>query len=130
VKICKENYKELEVIQTVALKYTCAFIYEMSRAYWIKSPEFSQINWTELLEARFFNQTGELHVIQEGEERFAVEVKEIDEGGCEVDFLDQEIPRKRLFQNKQIDCAVKVRQYLDYDEDGQVYVKITRLCVA
>lgn len=70
----------------------------------------------EILEARFFDESGEVKIFRDGSELRAVSIS--DNGSERV--LDEAY---RLLDGG----VIVLRRYLDFDEDGQVYFSCTRL---
>ena len=101
-----------------------ALIYMMSDLLLLSSDnmESSDINYEEVLEARFFGKNGEIHLFSSDESISSVEIS--DEESEEV--RDVWHPLEERFKSK---GQLLVRQYIAYDEDGQGYVVLTR-CVA
>jgi hypothetical protein len=90
-------------------------------------------NWEELMEIRFFSPAGEVHLWKEGEVFCGIECK--DE---KINLPVQYFNKGKLFDEIIMDSPVassyhkfgkelEVKQYLDYDEDGQAYIVLTRL---
>lgn len=70
-----------------------------------------------IVEARFFNEMGELHLFVREEGICCYEI--IDQEGDDIPYLLREYEVKR--EKKQL----IVKQYIDYDEDGQA--EVTRM---
>ena len=110
----------IEEAKEKAQSYPYALIYEMSDLAFGRTEELPPIHWDECLEARFFSKDGELHFFENEDGMKAVLVT--DDGD---DVLDRTYRIHQRFQL--VGEGVKVREYLDYDKDGQVYVRLTRL---
>lgn len=75
----------------------------------------------EMLEARFFGENGEIHIFYENGEQKAVYVT--DEGNSEkFPPIDHDYDLLSGFGRK-----LTVRQYVDFDEEGQAYISAIRL---
>lgn len=78
-------------------------------------------NLDQLIEARLFSKEKELHIFQHEEGWQAVCIKEIGQ----AEYIDEWCLLSRKFQT--VGKQLGVRRYLSYDEDGQIYVALTRL---
>lgn len=92
---------------------------ELSRV-WLGETEKAEIAWGEATELRFFNDTAELRFFGTAGRLQAVLLEDVAEDTCH----DRTFP---LAHNGAFGQKLTVREYLDYDEDGQLYVKATRL---
>lgn len=108
----KKHYKEYEY----ALLYMIS-----SELRLVRVEELGEVDWEECLEARFFSDEKELHIF-EGEQGMCAVVTE------DVDECDQNI-RLYLLGKQYIRGKTKVivKEYLLYDNDGQLLVEKTRL---
>lgn len=97
--------------QTVQLPY--AYIRELSRVHLGRTPE--SVDWTEVQEARFFDESREIRVLANGK---AIEISD----GVSSEYID-EIRRVLPAFGK----TLTKRNYIRYDEDGQAYICATRL---
>lgn len=108
----------------LAKEYKYALLYMMSELRLCETTALYEDGFdiSECLEARFFSEDKELHYFERNGGFCAVET--VDDG--ESDTVISNYALDRRFQN----CGklVRVMKYLDYDEDGQVYVSHTRLC--
>ncbi|MCI9101288.1 MAG: hypothetical protein HFH59_05430 [Lachnospiraceae bacterium] len=104
-----------------SMGYEYALVYMISEMLLCKTSELPKVNWEECLEARFFSKDKELHIYEEDEEWKAVEVTEENERDCLV--------RRYQLANrfKSLGALLCVHEYLDYDDDGQAMVSLTRL---
>lgn len=75
----------------------------------------------ECVEARFFSEEEEVRFFRKGDSLESV--RSTDDGSC---CLDEELVIADRF--KAVGNEAVVRNYLEEDEDGQVYVAATRLC--
>lgn len=83
-----------------------------------------QINWQELVELRAFDETGELHVYEHRGDLKAVEVVETED--CKEDTVVKYYPVRKSVCISAKPCRLKVKEYLEADEDGQAVVVYTR----
>lgn len=93
-----------------------SFIMEYSRLYIGKNNV--KINPDELIEARFFGYGGELRVFKDDEGFKGFLLIETEED----DFIDKNVKLLHGFGK-----TLTMRRLLDYDEDGQIFVKYTRM---
>lgn len=118
------NYKKMtfeDAIKTIDT-YDWAIVYQASEMLFDHVDEIKQkINWNECLEARFFNETSQLHVFGELGDLKAVCM--MDDGKSA-----QEIDRKYVLANQFRDKGeyIKIKEYYDFDEDGQLCMKAIR----
>lgn len=102
-------------------KYKYALIYMISEQIFDNADNIDNLNWDECLEARFFDQQGEIHIFKTEGELKAVETKNAITMSSNIYSI--EISDK--YSN--IGKTLSVMQYLDQDSDGQVFVVGTRL---
>lgn len=102
-------------------KYKYALIYMISEQIFDYADNIENLNWDECLEARFFDQQGEIHIFKTEGELKAVETKNAITMSSNIYSI--EISDK--YSN--IGKTLSVMQYLDQDSDGQVFVVGTRL---
>lgn len=117
-------FKEMEAGEAYQKinEYRYALIYMISDIAFGKTEELELPDWEECQEARFFSEDQELHIFELDGEKTAVEI--VDDG-AEEDVCDKKFQLdKRFSGDGNLLC---VREYLAYDEDGQVFVKLTRL---
>lgn len=101
----------------LGLQQPFAYITRLSEVTVGRTPaEFSQ---EELLEARFFGPDREIHIWHDGDGFCAAALDE--EAGDE--YLDQ----PRCIRSKCFGRSLTLRRYLAYDDDGQAYIRDTRL---
>lgn len=101
------------------MKY--GLIYETSVVKFDRMDKISDINWNEVLEGYFFNDTTQIHIYNTDDGFKAVCFSEPEN----ADYIDKEYELAGKYHA--IGKRVKKREYLDYDADGQVYVAYTRL---
>lgn len=111
-------------------EYPYALVYLISDLILCRTQDLPDIDWPECLEARFFGPDKELHIYEEDGGLQAVQV--IEEGGGlqaiekgAPDYMDRRYQLKKRFRGA--GALLRVREYLAYDEDGQVFVSLTRL---
>lgn len=102
-------------------QYEYAYVYMMSKMVLCKVDELPLIDWEECLEARFFSADRELHIFKGNNGMQAVLIE--DEGSVDCSIRQYELAPKF----KGVGKKLEVQEYLDYDEDGQIYVVQTRL---
>lgn len=79
----------------------------------------------ELLEARLFDSDSELYIWREGDRFKARKVKDTDLD--ERNYIDAK-PIAMTGAVSRNGFKIMIRKYIDYDEDGQAYIALTRLC--
>ena len=113
---------ELEEAYGMIPDYKYALVYMMSHVHFCKIENLPPIDWSECLEARFFSKEGEVHIYEEDGALKAVKI--IADEQVERIVKKYEINQGRF---KGIGKYLCVEEYLDYDEDGQAVVVLTRL---
>lgn len=106
---------------TAIPEYEYALLYMISEIVLAKTDSIVEINWAECTEARFFSADKELHFFEVDGEMQAAEVSD----GDGQDEMVKEYELAGKFQD--IGKTVLVKEYIDYDEDGQANVVLTRL---
>lgn len=112
----------LEEVYKSIKDYKYALIYMISEIKLCKTEDLKEdLNWDECLEARFFSSDKELHIFEIDGERKAVKVSDTAE--------DEIFEKKYLLSDKfsVLGKTICVKEYLNYDKDGQVFVELTRL---
>lgn len=99
--------------------YPYVLVRELSRI-WLGETRKADINWDEITELRFFSESAELRLFRRDGNLQAVLL----EDDSEDESLDKTFP---LAHNKAFGEWLTVREYLAYDEDGQLYVRASRL---
>lgn len=86
--------------------------------------EFDWLN--DLIEAKFFNTDTELSIISnDSEEKFSV----VEFNGKDKEYVEEKqiiYKDKSPFKNE--NDRLVIRNYIDYDEDGQAYIYYSKLC--
>ena len=103
--------------------YDYALVYMFSSVILCKTENLDDTDWEECLEARFFSERAELHLFERDGDMQAVEIA--DDGSDKDTFIKKyQLDSKFAAMGRNI----YVKEYLDYDEDGQINVSLTRLC--
>lgn len=127
-----KTYKHLKIreiladrirLQEQAAQYLCV-IAHMYSGIVCGEGVHDQINWQELVELRAFDETGELHVYEHRGDLKAVEIVET-EDSKEDTVVKYYSVRKSVCASAK-PCRLKVKEYLEADEDGQAVVVYTR----
>lgn len=115
--------QKVEMDQALAgiSQYRYALVYRTDGIILGNTAEIGDIEWGECLEARFFDESRELHVYEEDGALCAVEVEKISDDDC---LMKKYELRKHYFGENKCLC---VCEHFDYDEDGQAFVALTRL---
>jgi hypothetical protein len=82
------------------------------------------IDWDEVTEVRFFDESKEIRLFERNGELSAAIVSDSEEDTENVTFRDVQ---KKLEHKGQFGFAVTIREYFAYDEDGQLYLASSRL---
>lgn len=116
--------KDAEKIAEDIKEYEFALIYGLSEMRLCRIAELSEegFDMGDCVEARFFSGDKELHYFERNGLFRALEVR--DAYGGEENVTRYSIARRWQRCGKEL----LVKEYLDYDEDGQAYVAHTRLC--
>ena len=117
----KEMLTGEEAIQRVGF-YPYALVYNMSSLYFGKVEEIGSLDWEECMEARFFSEQEELHLFHRGEQMVGAVIGDSDDQGVILRSYQLDAPWCSSYGK-----TVLVKEYLEEDEDGQVYVSATRL---
>lgn len=119
----KDVVKKMELAeakqQIAQMKY--GLIYEISDVIFDCIDGIAEINWDEMIEGYFFNDKEQIYIYETEEGLQAVCFTEPENAG----YVDKEYELAGKFQT--LGKKVKKREYLDFDEDGQIYVAYTRL---
>lgn len=121
-------YNNMKEACSNANNYNYALVYMMSNLYLTKVNKLQELDYDEILEARFFDEHGELHIFPEFEGYRAVEVEsycEANDKTIHYPILDSDICVDTEFKKN---TKVTIRKYINFDEDGQVCIDLTR-CV-
>lgn len=82
------------------------------------------IDWDEVTEVRFFDDKKEIRIFERDGELSAAVIADSAGDVDGVDFRDRTIS---LEHKEAFGEEITVREYFDYDEDGQIFVAATRL---
>lgn len=102
---------------SLGLQQPFAYITRLSEVTVGSTP--AELSLEELLEARFFGPDREIRIWQEGDGFCALAVEE----EAQDEYLDQ----PRAIRSSRFGRTLTLRRYLAYDEDGQAYIRDTRL---
>ena len=119
---CVEDVEITKAYQSIKM-YEYALVYMLSEVILCKTEDLPELNLEQCLEARFFSEDKELHIFETEEGKKAVEVSDVDKE--DIIIKKYEIAPKFCETGKKE--VLIVQQYLDYDEDGQAVVALTRL---
>lgn len=103
-------------------QYEWGIVYQMSELLFDRTEKLKrQIMWEECLEARFFNETSELHFFGNPGHLQAVCISDDGTG------QNEEI-RSCLLADQFIKLGniLKIKEYYDFDTDGQLYITAVR----
>ncbi len=114
------EYLNLEQAKTLSKNYNFGLVYMLSELKVFKN-SIPNVDWEQVIEARFFDENSEIHIFNYNDEMKAVLVKDTNNN----DFILTKYELAKNFKN--IANTLVVKQYLDYDEDGQAFIKLTRL---
>ena len=106
--------------------YKYALIYLMSEVY-LGENNRNDLPVDEILEARFFDESGELHIYNEEDCWYRSEIRDDEEENTEIHKEIYPVSGE-IFHEKEENGPIKLEvwKYLNYDEDGQIYVERTR----
>lgn len=117
------NTVEINQLSEVDLcSYQYAVIYNISDMYVGEARRYETLQEEQLIEGYFFDQDRELHIYWDEDALKLVEFKESDNGHLEHVDCSFELSKKVDGCDELI-----VREYLDYDEDGQSYIAFKRM---
>lgn len=112
-----------DVIKNRASDYEYALVYMMSSLYFGKASGINTQNVDEVIEARLFDATGEAHFYRT--ENGMAETRVIDgTEGQEYFVIDQ---KTTVMDHIGKGAKLIFRRYYAFDDDGQGFVKVTRL---
>lgn len=106
--------------------YKYALIYLMSEVY-LGENNRSNLPFDEILEARFFDESGELHIYNEEDCWYRSEIRDDEEENTEIHKEIYPVSGE-IFHEQEENGPIRLEvwKYLNYDEDGQIYVERTR----
>lgn len=114
--------KVADVMAEDYMVYDYGYLTYMSEVVLVKMKEHEvDIDWPELIEARFFNERQELYIWRSGD---CLLGRRLTETG-DTDAVETVIPVMK--KCCPADGKMVIRKYIDYDEDGQAFVASTRI---
>lgn len=116
-----KKWDDTEAAKEMAQRYPYVLLQELSRVY-LGETDRANIQWEEVTEARFFDDTSELRFWEQDGQLFAVQLEEEEE--VEDTCMEQDYA---LAHDGNFGRTLTVVEYLAYDEDGQLYRAATRL---
>lgn len=120
----KEAIEAKETEKGYTYKY--ALIYLMSEVY-LGENNRNDLPVDEILEARFFDESGELHIYNEENCWYRSEIRDDEEENTEIHKEIYPVSGE-IFHEQEENGPIRLEvwKYLYYDEDGQIYVERTR----
>lgn len=112
----------LEEAKNAVKSYDYGLIYYMSSMVFDAISNICEINWDECMEAYFFDKEGQLHIYRDEDVLTVQKFSEIET----LAMVEKKYELANTF--KELGDSVVVREYLEPDEDGQMYVAYKRLC--
>jgi len=106
---------DIENVKSMISDYQYALIYKFDGITMDESKNVNDTDFSDCLEARFFDEGKELRIWRENG---AFKSSAVSFGGEHID-VSYELDKR--FSN--MGNTVKIRQYLDHDDDGQTYIK-------
>lgn len=105
----------LEQAKKAAMEYPYALIYSLSRVYLGRTPQ--EMDWDEVTEAHFFDESSELFFL------------EAEDALCAVKLTDSDTALEETYALLPgMGKELRVRKSIAFDEDGQAYFAQNRLC--
>ena len=114
------SYPEIDQAKTEIGRFDYALLYMFSEQKLCEVSELESVDWEECMEARFFKEDSELHLIF-GDEPIAILVEEKEDSS----YFDRTYALAPAYRN--VGKRAIVRCYTKPDEDGQQCVCLTRL---
>ncbi len=109
----------LDEVKASYKEYPWMLVYEISDKKFGLTSSVDAIDWNECVDARFFSEAGEIHCFQSEDGMQAVQISDVGT----ADVIDRSYYVNGVGKGK----VLVVRHYLQYDEDGQAYISMTRL---
>ena len=116
----KEEIDISEAIDRIR-DFDYALVFKISDMKLIKAGEFAEKDLDELVEARIFSDNSEIHIFRYDD---GLKCVKISDSGFD-DVLVEKYDLEKRFS--QIGKTVTVKKYIDYDDDGQAFIKLKRL---
>lgn len=136
-KVCvyKKIYENIDEVKYLLNNYEYALIYMISEVILKKinhnDDYLNSIDWNQVLEARFFDKNGEVHIFNRENSLNALKIEEntekVTKNGVKEDYLFFDVSSNLENKFKAVGNKVLIRQYCKYDDDGQLIVELTRL---
>lgn len=124
IKIKGVKVEPVDCSEMDRTEYAYGLVTRLSEVKFLSGKEAAEEPFDdELLEARFFDEKRELHIWREPDGLRAVLAEETDEANP----IRSEFEVTAALGGVQ---TLQQAQYLAYDEDGQAYIALTRLCGA
>lgn len=123
----KKQIKNLDFQEAIKLltKYKYCLIYKISEAPILSQMiHISENDWEEIQEAWFFKEEGQLHIYRDEGMLFAAMID--DALLPDAHTLEKTYYLADKFQKKG-KKKITVKEYIDFDKEGQCYVAYTRL---
>lgn len=102
-------------LQKLGVKH--AIIYNIDSVY-AGNIDYASIDKEKLIEARFFNEVFELKIWKNGNDLIASYFKELDN----PEYVEESYFLYKDVKSKEAVNKIKVRKYLDYDDENQCYI--------
>ena len=118
----KKTKLEYEAAREQISSFTYGLLYLTDGIRLEKNPVDNKIDWNQCYEARFFSKDKELHMFERNSGNQAILVE--DGANDTVTVRGYKLSAKYSSVGK----TLQVKEYLEFDEDGQAYVALTRLC--
>lgn len=132
----KISHPQVQEALDMVQNYKYALLYRFSDVYLCDACDVKKDDWQECYEARIFSEDAELHFIFEEDIR-AILVEDIASNAAshaaahvnegEILISDYKLNGKYTRNLKDKKQILRVQQYLKEDEDGQMYIWLTRL---
>lgn len=126
-KLNGKKYSDFQTSMQAAEKYKNALIYMLSEVNLVDEKhrdEVNNISEKEIIEARFFDESGEVHIFRKSGKIVGYELIEENIEDA-IEFVDSKKILTSAFSG--YGNQLTVRKYFDYDEDGQIRCVLTRL---
>lgn len=123
----KERVKSLDFqkAKNIYADYEYCLIYKISEVILNQTAQVSEIDWKEVQEAWFFGEQGQLHIYRDEDLLSAVLIDDAELSDAHT--LEKAYRLMDKFRKVTGKKMLVVKEYMDFDEDGQAYVAYTRL---
>lgn len=127
--LMKYSITKLSIDEAIREINSCSYIIlyrydgiELKQAATVTEPEIKD---TDCFEIRAFSGTKEIHLFEgESAETVAIRIMDDEDGDLTADVMEKKYKLSRKYAPYTKVC---IKEYLEYDEDGQMYVAVTRL---